>query len=215
MKLPENNGPDFTPIPPGTHPAIAYRLIDLGTQQGEYKGKPKIQHKIMLSWELPTELVPDGDHAGQPFTAHQRYTYSSSEKARLRQDLESWRTKPFTDADFGNFDLQTVLGKPCLLTIVHEARDGKTYSNIKAVSGVPKGLTVPPMTNKLAYLTLDGSMLAADFDAVFNGLSQSLQDTIKKSPEYTELMKRRAGGGDNNHVGDAPPARDLDDEIPF
>ena len=161
--------------------------------------------------EYISELMPDGDHAGKPFSVHQRYTYSSSERARLRQDLESWRTKPFTDADFGNFDLQSVLGKPCLLTVVHDVKEGRTYANIKAITGMPKGMPTPTRVNAIAYLTLDGTMANADFDAVFGALGTKIQDTIKASPEYVELMKRRAGGG--AHIGDA--RADLDDDIPF
>ena len=61
------------------------------------------------------ELMEDG----KPFIVQQRYTWSMSEKAKLRADLESWRGKAFEERDFGTFNIKNVLGKPCVLTIVH------------------------------------------------------------------------------------------------
>src|SRR5262245_51935946 len=111
---PKPTGGDFTPPPAGTHAAICYRLVDLGTQMGEYKGQPKEQHKIVVSWELVDENMDDG----KPFSIHQRYTFSLHEKAKLRADLESWRGRTFTEEELNAFDLENLLGKPCLVSIV-------------------------------------------------------------------------------------------------
>lgn len=205
MYLPQNTGGDFTPPPPGTHLAICYRVIDLGTQQVEWKGQHKEQRKIMLSWELPDEHMEDG----QPFSVHQRYTFSSSEKAVLRAHLEAWRGVPFKDSDFGpgGFDIRNILGKPCLLTIVHEHKNGKTYANIKAVAKPMKNTVVPKLTNATVFLSL------AEFDAgVYEGLSQGLKDIIAKSPEFQALGSPGAIPPPN---GPESYGNDLDDEIPF
>ena len=204
MQMPPNTGGDFEPPPAGTHLAICYRIIDLGTQQVDFQGTKKLQHKIMLSWELPDEKMDDGE----PFTVHQRYTLSSHEKARLRQDLESWRGMAFTEADFGpgGFNIKNVLGVPCLLTIIHEAKQGRIYANIRAIAKPPKGMGKPTPHNPTAYLDLN------NFDPkLFSALSDSLRATISKSPEYQKAV--------SSHVGDAGPApRDgepINDDIPF
>lgn len=210
MYLPKPDGGNFTPPPAGNHIAICYRLIDLGTQMVEWKGAQKLQRKVLISWELPNELMTEGDYAGQPFTIGRRYTWSMSEKANLRHDLESWRGRAFTDDDFtgpNRFNAKNIIGKPCMLSIVHETRDGNTYANIKSVAAMPKGMQAPAPINGPVYFTLERE----GFDnAVLDGLSDKLKETIKGSPEYKELVdgayKKPASNGD---------PRDLDDDIPF
>lgn len=87
MYLPKPEGGNFSPVPAGNHIAICYRLIDLGTQLVEWKGAKKTQRKVLISWELPNELMTEGEYAGQPFTIGRRYTWSMSDKANLRHDL--------------------------------------------------------------------------------------------------------------------------------
>ena len=184
MFLPQNDGGDFTPPPSGTHLAICFRVIDLGTQKVEWQGQAKLQHKVLVSWELPNEPMDDG----RPFSISQRYTFSSSEKARLRQDLEGWRGKRFTEADFGpgGFDIKNILGKACLLSIVHKDKDGKTYANIQSVSALPKGMEVPKPINGAIYFSLERER----FDrAILDGLSTNLQAIITGSPEYKALLE--------------------------
>lgn len=214
MYLPPDNSQKFAPPPAGAHPAICYRVIDLGTQTGSYKGAPKRQHKILLSWELPTELIEEGEKAGEPFTVHQRYTFSSSEKSRLRQDLESWRGKAFQDSDFGpgGFDIKNVLGVPCLLGIIHETKDGNTYANVRTLSRLPKGMAVPQPVNPQVYFAFD----IPDWMAIYEGFSDGLKATISRSPEYAEAVAKRNGTAKGEPVGEAPPARDdMSDDIPF
>ena len=138
MHMPPNTGGgDFEPPPAGNHRAVCYRVIDLGTQQTEYQGQTKYQRKIMLSWELCDEIMPArGDFGPKPFSMSQRYTFSSHEKAVLRQHLESWRGVPFQDSDFGpgGFDIRNVLGKSCLLNVVHEIKNGKITQQIEDVA---------------------------------------------------------------------------------
>lgn len=205
MYMPPNEGGDFTPPPEGNHPARCYRVVDLGTQKGAYNGQETFKRKILLSWELPTELMEDG----QPFTAHSRYTFSSHQNAIFRQQLESWRGKAFEDKDFGpgGFDVKKLLGVPCLLGIVHDDTSGRLYANVTSVVRLPKGMDVPQLTNAPALLSLD----RGEFDqAVFDALSDGLKDTIRKSPEYAEVI----GGMTRPNL---PPVDgvDLDDSIPF
>ena len=180
----ETGGGDFTPPPEGTHPARCYRVVDLGTQQVEWMGTTKQQHKILVSWELPTELMED---AGLPFTIHERYTLSSSEKSNLRPMLEGWRGKKFEDSDFGEggFHMRKLIGVPCLLTLVHSINNGKTYANVRGVVKPPKGMEVPTQINPSAFVSLDPE----EFDqAAYDTLSDNLKQTIFKSPQYQQIL---------------------------
>jgi hypothetical protein len=206
MHLPAPNDRDFELPPSGTHKAVCYRVIDLGTQEGSYMGQPKKQHKILVSWELPDEVMSDG----RPFYIGQRYTWSMSEKAALRADLESWRGVPFTEKDFGadGFDIKNILGKGCLLTIVQETKNGKTYANIKSISKLMKGMEISAPKNEIVYLWLHPDRWQPE---VFHKLSQGIQGTIMKSPEYQAI----ANGHDDHHA----PVSDANelpaDSIPF
>ena len=199
MHLPTPNETQFEMAPAGTFLGVCYRIIDLGTQDSSYMGQPKRQHKIMLSWELPDEKMADG----RPFTISQRYTWSMSEKAALRKDLESWRGVPFKDNDFGagGFDLKNVLGKACLLTIVHTEKNaqGKQYANIKGIARLMKGMEAPKATaNEQVYLALTEERWEP---SVFHKLSDGLKTAIMGSPEYKALV---------NGQHDDPPPMDAD-----
>jgi hypothetical protein len=185
MKFPkasENGG--FEKAPAGNHLAVCYEVIDLGTQEVEYQNEKKRQRKIWLSWELPNELMDDG----RPYVIGKRYTLSSFERAKLRTDLESWRGCKFQDEDFGpegKFDIKNVIGVGCFLNVVHSESNGRMYANIEAIAALPKGTVTPPLSNDRLYLSLEKE----DFDPeAFMALSERMQDTIRKSPEYASCI---------------------------
>lgn len=131
----DSNSGDFKPAPAGTHQAVCVDVVDLGMLETNWQGQKKVQNKIKMVWQI-NEAMDDG----RPFLVQRRYTLSLYEMAALRKDLQAWRGRPFTDAELEGFDVETVIGANCLLTIVHETKDGKTYSNIKAVSALMKGM---------------------------------------------------------------------------
>lgn len=215
-------GGSFTLPPEGTFPAICYRVLDLGTQQSSYNGEAKRAHKMLISWELKDEEAVTED--GQPMTVHQQYTWSMHEKSALRRDLESWRGKKFTDDDFFGgakpFDIRNILGCACLLSIVHATKGEKTYANITSVSKPLRGMDPGALTNPPILIWLD----EADFNKEeFANLSERLQEKIKSSPEYHELMRGRPQ--QSEHIADADAAQAataganrhpaFDDSIPF
>ena len=57
MKWSDSGGKEFEQAPAGTHVARCIKLIDLGTQFGEYQGKPTSARKVVVSWELPNEIM--------------------------------------------------------------------------------------------------------------------------------------------------------------
>lgn len=195
-------GGDYAAAPAGAHVARCYRVVDMGTQTVTFKGESKQSHQILISWELPTKLMDDG----QPFSVQQRFTASLSEKAKLRAYLEAWRGRKFTENELAGFDLQNIIGKPCMLNIVHVEKDGRTYANIASVMQVPDGMVVPPQVNESLFFTL-----GEGFDAnAFEKLSDGLKEKIKNSPEYersaiqSESVTTPDGGEDT-----------LNDDIPF
>src|SRR5512138_3838349 len=137
----DSGGGEFKQAPTGTHMARCIRLIDLGTQHGDYQGQPTVKNQVLITWELPAETMDDG----KPFTVSHFYTNSLNEKATLRHHLEAWRGRQFSDEEAKRFDLMTILGKPCMVTVI--AND-KGRSKVSAVSATPKGMQMPPQVNK-------------------------------------------------------------------
>lgn len=179
-----NSGSEFAPPPAGTFPAICYRVIDLGRQRREFNGDVKVQHQVMISWEIADEDERMSD--GRPFTVSKFYTWSMHEKANLRKDLEAWRGAAFKETDFGpsGFDIRRLIGVPCLLSLVHHERQGSTYTNVQAVSKMPKNMVAAPLVNPTCFVWLEKD----EFEqAAFDGLSERLKTTIMSSPEYALL----------------------------
>ncbi len=182
----KSNGGTMTVAPAGNHKARCVRVIDLGTQQKNFQGEAKLERTILVGWELPEEKHTFADEKGpEPFMVQRRYKLSLHEKANLAKHLESWRGKTFTqeERDTG-FDLKKILGQTCLLNLVHAESNGNTYANISSVTQIPKGTPVPNAVNPLVYFSLDKEEFSRE---VFDGLSDKLKDTIKKSPEWAHL----------------------------
>ena len=193
---------DYDPCPAGMHHAVCYRVIDLGTQKSEWQGQPKIQRKILVSWELPNELMAEytdsnGEvHPPRPFTIHKKYTLSFHEKANLLKDLNSWRGRPFTEAELAGppdgFYMQDIVGANCFLNVIHNTNDAgdKVYANIATVSPLAKGMERLAASNQPLFLDL------GKFDqGAYDALSDGIKETINKSPEY-----QNATGGDGQQA---------------
>ncbi len=135
-------GGSFIPAPAGVHQAVACDVVDMGNLETTWNGQKKIKHVIRLVWQVE-ELMDDG----KPFIVQSRYTASLHEKARLRKDLESWRGKPFTDAELEAFDLEVLIGVNCLLNVVQTSKNGTTYANVTAVMPLKKGMQKMTVTN--------------------------------------------------------------------
>ena len=200
MKWSDTGGVDFEQAPIGTHVARCVKIIDIGTQKGEYQGKVTIKRQCIVGWELPTELMQEGEYAGKPFVVSRFYTASLGEKANLRKDLENWRGRQFTEQELMGFESKNILGKPCMLSIIHNDKGKARESGVMAV---PKGMPVSDQINPSVYFSLD------EFDQkVFDSLSDGYKKLIQASPEWQGLK---------NGSGKQPAGKfdDMEDDIPF
>lgn len=197
----DSGGGSFTPAPTGTHIARCVRITDLGTQHGEYMGQPTRRSQILITWELPDEMIEiEGKEI--PITTSRFYTNSLGEKANLRKDLESWRGRIFTEEELRKFDLESIVGKPCLLTIV-SGENGKT--KVASVSGLPKNTVCPDQINPSFTFWLD------EFDEEkFDTIPDGIKAIIKKSEEYPQVSQ----GADYYPPPESRPDF-SDDDIPF
>lgn len=171
-------GSKIPPIEPGTYPAVCVSIIDIGEQYNEQFDNNT--RKVIFQWEIPTEkILVEGEE--KPRMISETYTASIGEKATLRKTLESWRGRPFSPDELKGFDLENVLGAPCLITILHkENSKGNTFAKISAVTRLPKGYTVEPAETSYTLFSLD------DTDAMekMAALPEWIQNRIKESTTY-------------------------------
>lgn len=212
----------FEPCPIGMHIARCVRVIDLGTTMDDYWKKEK--HEIFVMWEIPNEIKkytikgengqPDRE-VEEPFTVSKFYTASLSDKAHLRNDLESWRGKAFTEQELEGFEMKNILGAPAMANVIHQKKkrgDG-VNSVVKSVTGIPKGLECPPRVHDLVYFSMD----PGEFDqAVFDNLSKGIKQRIMRSNEYQQLTTGQPQQTQQTDMGAEPPMGDDQfDDIPF
>lgn len=206
----------FKKVPPGVWVARCVGVIDLGTQEVEFNGEKKLQHKMQLTWEVfgedenGVELTADVNGKEVPLQISKRYTVSLNEKAALRRDLAAWRGRDFTPEELKAFDVSKLLGAWCMLNVQHnESANGKTYANVVSITPLPAAMkkSLPHTTTDLVSFDLDA------FDGeVFESLPEYVQEVIKESAEY---KARRAPAPVAAKTVGAESLVDMDDDVPF
>ena len=179
-----NEGTNYEPIPAGNYVARCYQMIQIGTVNENIMGEIKTMNKVRISWELPTELKVFKEEKGeQPCSISKEFTLSLHEKANLRKFLAGWRGKDFTEEQAKSFDITVLVGKECMLNIIHRtSKQGKTFAEISSISTLPKGLKCPPQINPSFILSYD------NFDEEkFNSLPDFIKDKMKTSIEYKSM----------------------------
>ena len=170
----DGNETEFKLLEPGTHAAVCTGLFDFGPQETEYNGEVKEQDKVRLRWEVPAERIVWTDKEGVeqegPMTVGKTYTASMYSMATLRQHLESWRGREFSPQEEAGFDLKSILGAPCMLTVQHDSYNGKPYAKITGVGKIMKGMEVKA----------EGELQCFDFDSHSEAELDALPDWMKE-----------------------------------
>lgn len=186
---------NYTPAPAGTHSARCIQVVDLGTQKSEYKGKVTQARKVRFVFELVDEKhVFDETKGEQPFVVGKEFTLSVGDKSALKPVIEAWRGKKLTEQEKEQgVDLAIFLGKPALVSIVHEKSktNDKIYANISGISSVLKGMQVAKSSNpELLFFIGDEKQFE-----VFEQLPEFVKEKIKASPEFQDEMVKNIEGG--------------------
>ncbi len=127
----------FVPAPAGVHAAVCVDEVDLGELPNRFQPDADPVRTVRLVWQIAEAMPKDG----KPYLIKKDYRASLHEKAALRKDLESWRGRPFTFDELVGFDLENIIGAPCMMNIVHkQGSKGGTFANIAAIMPLPKGM---------------------------------------------------------------------------
>jgi len=200
----DSGGAGFAPCPEGVTLAVCTRVVDLGTQYN--KAYDKHSRKVLVQWETDHTIdAPGSDYNGKPYVVSNSYTLSLHEKASLRQHLEAWRGKAFTEIELAGFDVCNVVGIPCQLQIIHNESGGKTYANIASIMAMPKGVDgLQPTQTPVTYSIDDDGLNIPD------GIPEWMTKLIMESPEYIAISGSHSGMPDASE-----PPEETTDDVPF
>lgn len=186
---PENNI-EFELCPKGTHIARVFKILNIGTIETEWQGKVKDTKKIRIYFELPTEEKKYTDKDGKEIvdihTISAEYTLSMGDRANLRKVVEGIIGTSLTDEEAYNFDVESLLGMTCLITINHEkSKDGqREYAVIAGTAGLVKGMTAPEPVKEAQILDVRNIT-----EQQLSELHEKIQEKIKSSREWQERTK--------------------------
>lgn len=191
-------------VSPGTHIARCIGLVQVGTVPTVWEGVEKQTEKVRLTFEFPQETYAfkEGE-AEKPFVVSEEYTHSMGSKANLRPVVEGIIGTTLTDAEAENFDLLDLVGRACLVTVVHKLskKNGQKYANIASAAPLMKGMVAPEQVNPsrvLTYKTWNQEM--------FDSLPEFIRTKMMTSAQYKKMT-----GGDKI----AYPQDEWGDAIPF
>jgi len=194
-------GGSFKQLDPGSYPAVCTQIVGIGPQESNFG----LKEKIKLRFEVPSERVEwevDGEQMEGPIITWATYTASLNEKANLRMALEGWRGRAFSDEELKGFEMDAILGAPCMLSIIHRESNGKTYANIASISKLMNGVTPPKA---------EGELISFDIRSYSPGQYTALPEWLQKRVD--EGLTHITVESENP----APPPDDgwTDDDIPF
>ena len=223
MGLPvKDNSSNYEKIPTeaGNHLAICYSVIDLGTHVEKYPDGYKSIRRVKIGWELPNlkrKYTPKDSKEEKEYieVIYKDYNLSLYETAYLRIDLEGWRGVAFSHDELDDgFDLEKLIGVPCLANVIHKVSKGKTYANVAGLSPVVKGMNIPELSRATQFLSFE----EGSFDEnLYNSLPEWLQNKIAESNEYKRMNTEEVFvGKDTIDESTNPENTDVKDpDVPF
>lgn len=132
---------DFAPCPEYTGRAVCVDITPLKDYETQYGTKQKFK----IAFEL--DMEDESRNPVQPWVVMTApMTPSLHEKAGLTKFLKDWFGRKLTDAETSSLDLDSLIGRPANVVIVHEqSQDGtKTYANIKLIQPHKAGEALKP-----------------------------------------------------------------------
>lgn len=132
---------NFTPCPEYTGRAVCVDITPLKAYETEYGTKQKFK----IAFEL--DLIDQSRNPVQPWVVMTApMTASLHEKAGLTKFLKDWHGRALTAEETVSLDLDSLIGRPATVVIVHEkSQDGtKTFANIKLIMAHKHGEPLKP-----------------------------------------------------------------------
>lgn len=174
----------------GAYRARLYSIVRLGTQKKKFQGKESEVKQIRLMFELIGETVEvNGEE--KPYAISTTITDSTSEKAILMKYAKAISLKKLdNDKDRKDFDLSSLLGKPCIVTIETKQKEDKSYTNVIGVASPMKGDTFGPLINEEIIFDIP-SRKADLWEDELVKLHPKTRKKIYSSPEWKAVFTEK------------------------
>ena len=137
----KQTGGNFTPCPEYTGRAVCVDITPLRAYDTDYG----VKQKFKIAFEL--DMLDRTRNPVQPWVVMTApMTASLHEKAGLTKFLKDWHGRALTAEETTSLDLDSLIGRPATVVIVHEqSQDGtKTFSNIKLIMAHKSGEPLKP-----------------------------------------------------------------------
>jgi len=217
MKAPVKSGTQIELVPEDSYQAVCFAVYDLGTahHDGMYPGE---RREVLLIFEIPEqriEIERDGKKIEYARSVSKKYTFSMSEKANLRKDMETWRGKGFTELEAIDFEFKDLLGANAIIQIIHQSsKADRVYAKIASITKLLKGMEKKEPERQLSFFCFDDGM-----DKLPEEMPQWIKNIIVLSNEYGYIMDAREDTGEQEEPSLEPnesgePKND-DDDLPF
>ena len=134
-------GGNFEPCPEYTGRAVCVDITPLKAYETQYG----VKQKFKIAFEL--DMIDKSRNPVQPWVVMTApMTPSLHEKAGLTRFLKDWFGRPLTAEETNNLNLDSLIGRPATVVIVHEkSQDGtKTFANIKLIMAHKHGEPLKP-----------------------------------------------------------------------
>lgn len=183
---------EYELAPKGTHLARVWKIAFLGTQKSIWEGKEKELDKLRIWWELPEEAKSwEVEENGKTvtkdgiFSISKEYTFSMGDKSNLRPIVEGIIGSKLSDDEAWDFDIESIIGMPCLIRVSHQSsKDGnREFAKVESTSELMKSQTCPPQVNETVIINAS-EITAEEVEA----LPDYLRDAIKLSPQFSNRL---------------------------
>jgi hypothetical protein len=197
MKMGGDSAPagNFELCPAGPQQLVCCDVINHGiVDTPTFGGVLKKMHKITIRWMSSHRMLD-----GKPYVVQKRYTLTSHSKSALRQDLEKWRGKPFTDPEAAAFEVDKLIGFNCFAQVIHKVKPRGTFAEV---------VTIMPALKNLPKLTIDPSYVRfKDRPPEQQATQQQPASTQHAAPDFPDA----AAVADDPFVTERQPGDEPDD----
>lgn len=186
-------------VPEGSYAARVYSIVQIGNVPNTFPGSdyPTVP-KLRITWELDETREFEG--VQKPLVIGAKYTISLGEKSNLRPIVEGILGK-LDEEDIENFDMKSLLGKTCMVSILHKtSKTGKEYALVASTAALPKKMEAPAPFNEQVYLDYHEGW----DDEVYSKLPQFIKDDMATSTEMKERGTKSDFEYPSNDLSDSP-----------
>ena len=160
----KNDSSERILIPAGTHHAICYGFVGIGTQNTGFKnkdGSQKWENQGILMFEFPF-VTKEFDGITKPLVKNtwgMKLSLGNKEyPTKLRKVLTSW----FGKTPNGGVDMKKLLGQNALIGIVHTEKGENTYDDLDSISAPLASMEKLEPFNEFIYYEIDTGMVIPD-----------------------------------------------------